>query len=297
MDMKTFEYLYYKTRGADRDEILAQAGISPEEYTLYEQTLTPILDQIAEERPKAETIGTDFLRLTRYIYDKKSDQELGITRPDAIKARSGELVSLPAIGVINMPSLSLAKAIQQRRSLRKYSDAALSLDELSFLLWSCSWARDFRTNEKIELTLRNVPSAGARHPLETYLWVRRVQGLKSGLYYYHPIKHCLVLMNSGADKEAEIFEGCFRQEMAATSAVTFIWTAVPYRTIWRYGQRAFRYLYLDAGHAAQNLHLAAEAIDSGACMIGAYLDELMNEALGVDGIEEYVIYIATVGKK
>lgn len=297
MDMKTFSYLFYKTRGASREEIIAEAKISHEEYTLFEQTLRPLLNQITDERAKAETIGPDFLRLTRYLYEDKSDQERGITRPDAIKARAGELVSLPAIGVIDIPVISLYRAMEQRRSLRKYSDQALTMDELSYLLWSCSWARDFRSNEKIEITMRNVPSAGSRHPLETYLYIRRVQGLKSGLYYYHPIKHCLVLMDTTSEKEAEIFEGCFRQEMAATSAVTFIWTAVPYRTVWRYGQRAYRYLYLDAGHAAQNLHLAAEAIDGGACMIGAFLDELMNESLGLDGIDEYVIYIATVGKK
>lgn len=297
MDIKTFGYLYYKTRGFSRDDIIKQAEISHEEYMLYEQTLTPVLDQIEQDRPRAENIGPDFTRLTRYIYERQSDQEQRVTRPDAIKARSGELVPLPAIGKTPTPTMSLQEAIATRRSLRKYSDTAISQDELSFLLWSCAWARDFKSNDKIEITLRNVPSAGARHPLETYLYVRRVQGLKSGLYYYHPIKHCLVLIDASPEKEAEIFEGCFRQEMAATSAVTFIWTAVPYRTIWRYGQRAYRYLYLDAGHAAQNLHLASEAINGGACMIGAYLDELMNDALGLDGIEEYVIYIATVGKK
>ncbi|HRY83078.1 MAG TPA: SagB/ThcOx family dehydrogenase [Candidatus Cloacimonadota bacterium] len=297
MDIKTFGYLYYKTRGFSRDDIIKHAEISHEEYTLYEQTLSTVFDQISEDRTQADKIGNDFVRLTRYIYEKQSDQELKIPRPDAIKARSGELVPLPAIGKTPTPSMSLQEAISNRRSLRKYSDTAITQDELSFLLWSCSWARDFKSNDKIEITLRNVPSAGARHPLETYLYIRRVQGLKSGLYYYHPIKHCLVLMDASPEKEAEIFEGCFRQEMAATSAVTFIWSAVPYRTIWRYGQRAYRYLYLDAGHAAQNLHLAAESINGGACMIGAYLDELMNDALGLDGIDEYVIYIATVGKK
>jgi SagB-type dehydrogenase family enzyme len=87
------------------------------------------------------------------------------------------------------------------------------------------------------------------------------------------------------------------QEMIPKAAVNFILTAVPYRTVWRYGQRGYRYLYLDAGHIGQNIHLAAEAIDAGACMIGAFLDEAMNEALGLDGIEEFVIYIASVGKK
>jgi SagB-type dehydrogenase family enzyme len=85
--------------------------------------------------------------------------------------------------------------------------------------------------------------------------------------------------------------------MIQSSAVNFIYTAVPYRSCWRYGQRGYRYLYLDAGHIGQNLHLAAEAISAGACMIGAYMDEAMNEALKLDGIQEFVIYVSAVGKK
>lgn len=85
--------------------------------------------------------------------------------------------------------------------------------------------------------------------------------------------------------------------MVKNSAVTVILSTVPYRTSWRYGQRGYRYLYLDAGHVGQNIHLAAEALNAGACMIGAFQDEAMNDALGLDGSEEFVIYVATVGKK
>ncbi len=297
MDMKTFGYLYYKTRGYDKAEIIKQAEITGEEYDFFEQNLSLLLQEIEAKRPQAEGIGNEFIHLTRYIYDRSSDQETGVYRPDAVKARSGELVSLPAVGTLKMPSIALHQAIEQRRSLRAYSDTPLSLEELSFLLWASNWARDFRSNERIEITLRNVPSAGARHPFETYLYISRVAGLKPGLYYYHPIKHCLALISDREDISEKVFEGCFRQEMVHKAAVTFIWTAVPYRTSWRYGQRGYRYLYLDAGHVGQNLHLAAEAIGGGACMIGAYLDELMNETLEVDGTNEFVIYIAAVGKK
>jgi len=196
-----------------------------------------------------------------------------------------------------MPEMPLAKAIEQRRSVRKYSPVPLKQEELSFLLWASSWARDFRSTEQMEITFRNVPSAGSRHPLETFLDIRRVEGIKPGLYYYHPVKHCLILYDDSPEIAAKIYEGCMFQEMIPTAAVNFILTAVPYRTVWRYGQRGYRYLYLDAGHIGQNIHLAAEAIDAGACMIGAFLDEAMNDAIGLDGIEEFVIYIASVGKK
>ncbi|MBP8704857.1 MAG: SagB/ThcOx family dehydrogenase [Candidatus Cloacimonas sp.] len=297
MDMKTFGYLYYKTRGYSPEDIIKQAGISEEDFEFLEKNLQDVLKEIEMLRPVAENIGQDFVRLTRYIYERESDQTLGVPRPDAIKVRSGEIVPLPAIGTLKMPDMPLAKAIEQRRSVRKYSAIPLQQEELSFLLWASSWARDFRSSEQMEITFRNVPSAGSRHPLETFLDIRRVEGIKPGLYYYHPVKHCLVLYDDSSEIAAKIHEGCMFQEMIPKAAVNFILTAVPYRTVWRYGQRGYRYLYLDAGHIGQNIHLAAEAIDAGACMIGAFLDEAMNEALGLDGIEEFVIYIASVGKK
>jgi SagB-type dehydrogenase family enzyme len=297
MDPRTFDYLYFKTRGYSNEDIHQESGLSMEEIELLENAMQPLLQEIEAARPQAETIGPDFVRLTRYIYADKSDQECGLTRPDAINARSGELFSLPAVGTLDYRQISLQDAIVQRRSLRKYSEAELSLEELSFLLYCSSWARDFRSTERMEITFRNVPSAGSRHPIETFVDIHRVAGLKPGLYYYHPIKHCLILIDESPEIQTKIFEGCFRQEMIRSSAVNFIYTAVPYRTSWRYGQRGYRYLYLDAGHIGQNLHLAAEAIDSGACMIGAYLDEGMNDALKIDGIKEFVIYIAAVGKK
>ncbi|HNS83753.1 MAG TPA: SagB/ThcOx family dehydrogenase [Candidatus Cloacimonas sp.] len=297
MDMKTFGYLYYKTRGYSREDIIRQAEINAEDFEFFEHNLQDILKEIENLRPVAENIGQDFVRLTRYIYERESDQTLGVPRPDAIKVRSGEIISLPAIGTLKMPEMPLAKAIEQRRSVRKYSAVPLKQEELSFLLWASSWARDFRSTEQMEITFRNVPSAGSRHPLETFLDIRRVEGIKPGLYYYHPVKHCLILYDDSPEIATKIYEGCMFQEMIPTAAVNFILTAVPYRTVWRYGQRGYRYLYLDAGHIGQNIHLAAEAIDAGACMIGAFLDEAMNDAIGLDGIDEFVIYIASVGKK
>jgi SagB-type dehydrogenase family enzyme len=297
MEPRSFDYLYYKTRGYTDEEIHQETGLSLDEIQLLESTMRPLLEEISSERPKAEKIGADFVRLSRYIYADKSDQECSIPRPDAIKARSGELFALPAVGTLDFGSMSLKDAISERRSLRKYSDDAISQEELSWLLYCSSWARDFRSNERMEITFRNVPSAGSRHPIETFVDIHRVTGLKPGLYYYHPIKHCLILIDESPEIQNHIFEACFRQEMLRTSAVNFIFTAVPYRTVWRYGQRGYRYLYLDAGHIGQNLHLASEAIGCGACMIGAYLDEALNDALRIDGTEEFVIYATTIGKK
>jgi len=87
------------------------------------------------------------------------------------------------------------------------------------------------------------------------------------------------------------------QRQVATSAVTFIWAAVPYRTVWRYSERSYRYLYLDAGHVCQNLHLAAESINCGICAIGAYDDDAADQLLGFDPPDMFVIYMATLGRR
>jgi SagB-type dehydrogenase family enzyme len=92
-------------------------------------------------------------------------------------------------------------------------------------------------------------------------------------------------------------EACLKQPIVRESAVTFIWTCVIYRMAWRYSERAYRLVHLDAGHVCQNLYLAAEQIGCGVCAIGAFDDELMADLLGIDGVEEFVIYCATVGKK
>lgn len=297
MDEKTFYYLFHKAHGANREQVMEAAKLSAEEYERLETSHAEEVRRIQQELPRAATIGPDFVRLTRYIYGGTSDQQLGKPCPEAVKAPSGEIIPLPAVDAIPVPEISLRQAISQRRSLRKYSDQPLSQEELSFLLWATCWARDFRSGKNIEVTFRNVPSAGSRHPFECYLLVNNVQNLTPGLYWYHPLKHGLIRLSAPEDIAQRILDGCMEQEMVVTAAVTFILSARPYRAVWRYQQRSYRYLYVDAGHWGQNIHLAAEAVGAGACMIGAFMDENMNECLGLDGEEEFVIYVAPVGKK
>jgi SagB-type dehydrogenase family enzyme len=84
--------------------------------------------------------------------------------------------------------------------------------------------------------------------------------------------------------------------MLRTSAVIFIWVAIGYRMTYRYGNRGYRYMHLDAGHVCQNLYLAALAVDCGVCAVGGFYDDKVNELLNLDGVENFVIYMATVGK-
>lgn len=245
---------------------------------------------------RSHEIGRQFMERTRYPYLGMSDQQKGFPQPP-LEAEAGEMDTvhdLPAPADIEVDAVDLREAIEARTSVREYARRPLTLAELSYLLW-CT--QGVKRVEGGYVTLRTVPSAGARHALETYLLVNNVEGLSPGLYRFLAIEHKLVEVNLQADIANEIAEACWGQSFVKTSAVTFIWVAVAYRMTWRYGQRGYRYLHLDAGHVCQNLYLAAQSVGGGVCAVAAFSDEDMNRLLGVDGEEQFVIYIAAVGVK
>ena len=241
-------------------------------------------------------IGLEFTEKTQLRYLGESDQDKGLPRPppelgyDETKA----VIDLPLPKDIDVKTIDLVKAIENRRSVRNYSEQPLTLDELSFLLWCTQGVKEVLDEVA---TLRTVPSAGARHAFETYLLVKRVQGLRPGLYRFLAVEHKLVEFSLDPSLAEKITEACLDQRFVKTSAVAFIWVAVPYRMVWRYGERGYRYLHIDVGHVCQNLYLAAEAIGSGVCAIAAFDDEAINDILGIDGKQQFVIYVATLGKK
>ncbi len=185
--------------------------------------------------------------------------------------------------------MTVLQAIRARRSRRSFSGKPLTKAELSLLLYATQGVRDRRE----KFSFRTVPSGGARHPFETYLSIARVEGFEPGLYRYLPLSHRLVLLRRG-DQTRECVKAILDQ--GETAAVTFFWTAVPYRTEWRYSVVSHKIIALDAGHICQNLYLACESIGCGTCGIGAYDQEKADAFLGVDGEDEFLVYAAIVGK-
>lgn len=240
-------------------------------------------------------IGREFIEKTKYQYEEDSPQERGEKQPSlqVNYEHLSEIIDLPDVESIYINDMNLRDAIEKRRSLRRYSGDSLTIEELTYLLW-CTQGVKESTPQR---TVRNVPSAGARHCLETYLLINNVEGLKKGLYRYLALENKLVLISLEENIAEKITNACLGQTMVKTGAVTFIWVAVSERMIWRYGERGYRYMYLDAGHVCQNLYLAAENINSGACAIAAYEDDELNKILSIDGKEQFVIYLASLGKK
>ncbi len=185
----------------------------------------------------------------------------------------------------------LWKVLQERRSRRNYTRAAISLGDLSILLWASQGV----TAQAGPYYLRTAPSAGALYPIETYLVAGRIEGVKPGLYHYDVKGFQLETLKKGEFLN-DISRMALGQGFVRDAACVFIWTSVLRRTMSKYGNRGLRYIFLDAGHICQNLMLASEALDLGACPVAAFFDMELNEFLDIDGIEETAIYLAAVGR-
>jgi SagB-type dehydrogenase family enzyme len=201
------------------------------------------------------------------------------------------LVDLVPPSEMRIGGPSAAEAIMNRMSRRKYSTAEIGLEELSFLLFATQGVR----KRSAAYSFRTVPSGGARHPFETYVFASRVTGLPKGLYRYLPLEHKLCAARPFAEGMPEDLDAALNGQLW-NAAAYFVWTAVPYRTEWRYAEASAKIVALDAGHVCENLYLACEAVGCGTCGIGAYRQDAMDRFLGVDGEDEFAIYAAPVGK-
>ena len=245
----------------------------------------------------SDNIGQEFMRKTVHTHLSQPGEKTGVPQPplELPIPASAHRIPLPDPELSQIPPLELRAAFAKRRSVREYSQQALTLAELSFLLWTTQGVQEITDRPA---TLRPVPSAGARHALETYLLLNRVDGLPAGLYRFAALNNELIELSLSPNMIDGIAKSCrSSQPICQASAATFIWVAAAERMTWRYSERGYRFLHLDAGHVCQNLYLAAETIGCGVCAIGGYNDIDINELLDLDGDNLFVIYLATVGKK
>ncbi|MEI6839997.1 MAG: SagB/ThcOx family dehydrogenase [Methanomicrobiales archaeon] len=242
------------------------------------------------------TTGRTFMEQTRYEHLAISDQTKGRPAPLLEKPAQPDalIIPFPKPADITVNAQDLRTAIEQRRSTRHYVRDPLTLEELAYLCWCTQGIVEVKSPY---YTLRNVPSAGGRHALETWMLINRVSGIQPGLYRYLAFSHSLITIDTTSGISDAIMSACLGQAFVRSSAVSFIWSAVIYRMAWRYSERAYRLVHLDAGHACQNLYLAAEQIGCGTCAIGAFDDQQIADVLKIDGEEEFVVYCATVGRK
>ena len=243
--------------------------------------------------------GREFV--ARWEYDEaefegyETDQELKKKQPPLAKAPMTDCVmDLPKDFSCLSIDNDFLHIINSRESHRVYTGETMTLEELSYLLWCTQGVKKIRG--KSYATLRTVPCGGARHEFECYFAVRNVDGLEPGLYHYLPMHHQIEYLGDVEDLDAWIKESLCGQAWAATANVVFYYSAVFYRAEWRYGISTHRVLLIDAGHITENMYLAATSIGLGGCAIGAVEGKCVDEAFGLDGVEEASFYAMPVGK-
>jgi len=236
-------------------------------------------------------IGDRYQEETKYLRDGMKVYSSGVFEraeqykhyPDAIK-----IIPLP-------PGQPEKKAdfwdtLSSRRSQRDFTKEPLPLEELALLIFATQGI----TGKLDDNLFRAAPSAGALYPIETYIHANRVTGLDCGMYHLNIARQALELIRPG-DCGPSLAIAALGQDMVRESAATFIWTAITGRSKWKYHERAYRYIYLDAGHIGQNLYLAATALGLGCCTIGAFFDSFVNDSIGIDGQNETAVYLGAVG--
>jgi SagB-type dehydrogenase family enzyme len=238
-----------------------------------------------------KTVGDDFQTETKYTRNKSLGGNLNwANKPEIYKSYpSRKTVPLPS--QLQEATIRFTEVLRRRKSIRAFSAQPLSKADLAFLLWASTGIQ--RTEHGYEF--RTAPSAGALYPIETYIASNNVENVEKGIYHYNIKNHVLEEIKTG-DFGDDLAHAALDQKMCATASVVFIWTAIFERSKWKYGQRAYRYVYLDAGHVAENLALAASSISCGSCQVGAFFDDEINSIVDIDGTEESAICLSVVGR-
>lgn len=237
------------------------------------------------------TIGEKFHEETKHTWTQILKE---IIKPKPPKPP--EFKEYPKLPKIKLPKpefrgIILEEALRKRRSIREYSKKTLTLSEVSQLLWAAQGI----TGKIYETFLRTAPSAGALYPFEIYVFINNVENLKQGLYHYFVRDHSLVFIKEG-DFRDKLLRASLEQEMVRDAGAVFVLSAIFDRTRSKYGERGYRYVYIEAGHISQNIYLQATSLGLGTVVVGAFLDDEINRLLEIDGKKEAVIAIQPVGR-
>ena len=198
---------------------------------------------------------------------------------------SGSIVKLP-VPVLD-GKMSVEEALYTRRSLRSFSSASLSLEEVSQLLWAAQGISS-------PSGYRTAPSAGALYPLELYAIVGNIDNLSPGIYKYIIRKHALMIMLNG-DQRNNICRAALNQIFIAKAPLVMLICTVDERVTTKYGRRGIKYIYMEVGHAAQNVCLQAVALGLGTVVIGAFKDGDIATIVNLPG-NEHPVYLIPTGR-
>ncbi|MDP8256088.1 MAG: SagB/ThcOx family dehydrogenase [Candidatus Alcyoniella australis] len=235
-------------------------------------------------------IGDDYQKLTKYHRDRMSGGPDWTSQAPPFKLyKSVPHVKLPPPEQDGGPPLW--NVIRSRRSERDFDqERTISAGQVSTVLWAAQGI----TEHLGSFPLRSVPSAGALYPVETYIALGNVSSIDPGIYHLDLLGWRLERLSRG-DPRPALARAALDQEMVLRAAATLVMSTIIDRSKWKYGERAYRYMYLDAGHIGQNVALAAKALGMGSCAVGAFFDDEVDAVFGLDGEQETAIYLTCFG--
>jgi len=249
-------------------------------------------DKTKEGRKFLQFLVTE--EFEKEVSESESDQQKKVPRPLAQKPypKDQQVKDLVPPDQIKLGQVPFLNVLNSRKSRRKFNEDPLSLEELSFLLWCTQGVKKQASFGMI----RTVPSAGARHPFETYLYINHVEGLEPGLYRYLAVEHKLLFLKTIDDAVNTFTTLAYGQKFGGNCAVLFMWAAIPYRMEWGGRISSHKYIAIELGLVTENLYLACEAANLGTVAIGAYEQKKLDKLLDLDGTDEFIVLIAPVGK-
>jgi SagB-type dehydrogenase family enzyme len=241
-----------------------------------------------------KNIGKEFIKGTQYPDYSTVDLVLRVPEPPhELPVKEGQTtIKLPNPKRFKVPDFPVRKAIENWEPVGFFSRSKINLKELSYLLW-CT--QGFRKIVAETIQLKNVPSSGSRYPLETFFVANDVEGLETGLYRYLPRSNSIVAERIDSGLILEMSTASMNFKVMTRAAVTFLWVAVPYRSVWALGNRGYRSVLIEAGHTCQNLILAATNLGYQVFPTDMFHDELITKLADLDPETQWPVYLAAVG--
>lgn len=254
----------------------------------------PPLDDPAEEYHEASKLYPSFA--ARQTRGRLLDSHLGLRVSSLRSVKRSSHLAAVALPEPALPAKPFGDVVQARRSERAFSGIPLQLSDVGTLLHAA-----YGTTHELDVgapglgpQLRSVPSGGALFPLEVYVLVWRVDGLEPALYHFDPLRRVLERLRQG-ELEEDVRAAMVYDDVALECAALFVVSAMFWRTRFKYGLRGYRFALLECGHLAQNLLLAATALDLAAVPLGGFYDRRLDELLRIDGVNESVLYAVATG--
>jgi SagB-type dehydrogenase family enzyme len=240
--------------------------------------------------------GDEFMEKTGYPDFSTVDMILRIPEPPSEMPvpEGANIIKLPLPRRIKVADVPVRAALEKWKPIAFFPRSSITLKELSFLLW---YTQGFRKREAGQVRLRNVPSSGSRYPIDTYFVAGEVEGLSTGMYRYLPASHSIVVLREDSDLPFAMGTASMNFKIVTRAAVTFLWVAVPYRSVWALGNRGYRSVLIEAGHICQALIMASSCISCDVHPIDLFHDQMIRQLAGLDPESQWPLYIAAVGKE